>query len=463
MKISIENDTLIVCDAHVEHSVKSGNTRGEKQSILVLQEISKIVTEHRPRHIVLGGDFFDAHGVIEAVIAVAAKREIMLWRRLGARIYFVVGNHEYQIVSEEFFGRSMITALFGGMEEDGIFVIDSEASFVKMEEGRFLLGIPYRETWNQFETTCLGPYRAQIAAGVVDLKKDHVTVVWHVGLPFGEKAYRGEECENGWITEDNPVVRELMTEIASDHIVYCGHYHPPSKIPCGDFGHFVYVGAPATRTRSESGQDKRVLFVGPGGRWQGVSTGLALDQVVGTVDEATAHLAKLVDRFGDDVLEIATVHVDLGKEASMADYNIALERAARMAGDINIIPPTQLKRSQVSHLTDRFKSDVAYTKAQMELDVARVATLDHFNNKDFKSISPDSFKAIVSVTPELFRSMARGSPGADLEDVRNRIEAELVEKGFTLASFPELSPEFASQILQAALAWRNLEFIGASV
>jgi DNA repair exonuclease SbcCD nuclease subunit len=456
-------EVLIMADVHVEHSVSSNNSQGEAKSVLVLAEITRIIFEKKPKHVVIVGDFYDAHGEIEADIANISKEYVLSWLGVVKSIVFVVGNHEYRTVLPYYFGKSMIKALFGGLESIGVYVIDDEAKFIRLEENLVILGLPYRETWEQFEATCLVPYSRQMDEGAFRKGEDSVLVCWHVGLPFGENCWRGDENENGWITKDHPVIRELVGEIASGNTVFCGHYHGPAVVPCGDFGRFVYVGSPATRTKSESGQDKRVILVARDGSFEGVSTGLALDHVVTSVEDAKSHLLKMEARFGKVSLDVTTVHVDLGEGASLDDFNIAREKAKRLPGNVQIIYPEIEKKSRVAHLAEKMKSDPTYTKLQMEFDVAKVALREHYRGKAFKGMSEASFDAMVSVDPELWRGLVRTKDMKRRESILKEVESHLISKSVSLADLPELTDDVTKQILMATLGKKNIEFIGNSV
>lgn len=454
-------DILLIADAHVEHSVKAENTHGERQSFLVLDEITRVVESRRPRHVVILGDFFDAFGQIEASLAVRAKEYVMNWRDLGARVYFIVGNHEYQRVRPEFFGRSVITALFGGMEDEGLFVIDREARFVRMDKTTVLLGLPYRETMDEFIETCLNPIRDQVDAGAVT-GEDRVIVGWHVGLPFGEQCWRGDEEENGWIRPESPMVQEVMG-LSTTSTIFCGHYHGPAEVPCGDYGRFIYVGSPATRSKSESGQNKRVLLIDGEGGMEEIPTGLLLDQVVPSVEAARAHLDRLVGRFGEGVLQVASVYVDLGKTASMDDYNVARVEASKIPGFVKVELPMAASKSQVKHLKERHLNDPTYTKSEMEMDFARKAVSEYFRNRDFRQLSEKTLEVMANIPIHLWIDLQspREKPGSikASEEVKNIFLAAGVDQG----EIPELTPEFAAQALRLGVTRRSLEAIGSCV
>lgn len=384
---------VLTADLHVEHSRKNDNDGGERQSIYVLDALDGIVENEQPDCLVIIGDFFDAFGKLESSIAVEAVERVIAIASSGVRVVFIAGNHDYPDVAPQYFGKSMVQALFGNLSDMGIDVIDKYAEFLRIGEGINILGIPYRETYEQFEQTCLKPIEKALH-NQPELTLEKIIPCWHVGIPFGT-AWRGDENENAWIDPSHPAIKKIFS-FADQNTVYCGHYHGPSKDPCGSLGYFIYVGSPATRSRSESGQDKRVM-VWEDGQTRSVSTHLSLDQLVESVDHAQEHINKMIDRFGGEVVHVLRTHVKLPENASLDEYNICRSIAQNLPGDVRVDRPLYRNVGKGEQLITRLQNDPDYGREQMEVDMARLAVSEYFKGVALKSLSADQFEKLSSV------------------------------------------------------------------
>ncbi len=379
---------LLSADIHVEHSLKHDNELGVRQSSLTLKVIGDIIDREKPDVFVVAGDLFDNFGQLESSVAVEIKKFFVGLAKKGIKIILDVGNHEWPDVEDQYFGKSIVTALFSGLEDFGIFVADEKAKFIDIGNGYNVLAMPYRERFEHFERDCLSVIIDALESGVASLTTPKTVTIWHVGLPF-QGFDRGDEDENAWITKDHEAVKILL-DLSINKTIYCGHYHKPDDISFGDSGRFVYIGSPATRSRSESEQDKRVLVLtndGPSWSERAVSTGLFLDKVVTSVESAKSHIANMVEKFGQEVIQTIKVHVNLGDEASIDDYNIARTAAGAVGGDIQIIRPRIVKKGKAEELIEKMRQDETYTRERMEIDVSKMALREHFKNKFFKSLS----------------------------------------------------------------------------
>jgi DNA repair exonuclease SbcCD nuclease subunit len=388
---------LFAADLHVEHSRKSDNDCGERQSLLVLDVLEEQILDTKPDCLVIIGDFFDAFGRLESSIAVEATERMVNLAASGLKIVFIAGNHDYPEVSRRFFGKSMVKALFGHLSDLGIYVVDEQAEFVRLDSGHVILGIPYRETYEQFEETCLRPIQTYIKNGTEKMLEDKIIPCWHVGLPFGT-AWRGDENENDWISEDHEAIKRLFS-IAYNHQIFCGHYHGPSEEPCGDLGSFIYIGSPSTRSRAESDQDKRTVSW-TDGRVASNSTHLHLDKMVSSVEGASEHTQLMVRLFGDEVIPLLRVHINLGESASMDEYNIAKALADQLPGDIRVVRPFVQKKGKGDELIKRFRSDPKYSRDKMEVDMAMLSVNEFYSNKAYEHLSAFQIQSLVDIGSE---------------------------------------------------------------
>lgn len=460
-----KDSVLMTADAHVEHS--SAKTLWiEKASSLTLGELSEAAKVSKPTAFVSVGDFFDAHGIVESYVGNMGKKLIEELTAAGVISILVTGNHEYPESTDKYFGSGALSLLFSGRERDGIFVIDRHARIVRSGPGTVVAGVPYRELYGQYERDVLVPLVAQISlsdseknkkileeslgrneierllslaseedmemysewaqkAGLTD--SDDVLVVWHVGIPFGDEWWRGDEPVNQWIDDATPGVG-LLFDLSSDRTVYCGHYHGPSitKRPKGDF---VYIGSPATRTRDESEQQKRVLLWGPGvadlaedelekmsfsKAFQGRphlamrETGLILDKIVGSVDDAKKFIDKSIKKFGEAFAEVATIHVKLPEGASMEDWTIARRKTDLFPCQVKVEKPRVKTLTKTLALEERRESDPNYTSQAYEVDIVHVANREHYRLASFQTMKPEDIAAFAAMDHGFLFSMARG-------------------------------------------------------
>ena len=180
-------------DVHCEHSIKSDNIKGETQSFLVLEELKKHAIAENPDWIVVLGDLLDKHGILESSLAVYLQNQIEeLNQKHGINFIFITGNHEYQTVQERYFGKGLLQAIFGNLRHNGIYVIDGQAEFIRLDNSHVVLGLPYRDTKEQFEQTSLIPMQEALESGKVNPEQDKILSGWHVGLPWGN-TWRGDE------------------------------------------------------------------------------------------------------------------------------------------------------------------------------------------------------------------------------------------------------------------------------
>ena len=437
-------------DCHLEHSIAQDNLRGSRKSVLVLDVLENIIfsMDKKPDVILVNGDFFDAFGKIASDLAVEVVERMEQLAATGIKIIFITGNHEWPDVEPEYFGRGILTALFAGKESIGIYVVDQFARYIRLDDSHVVLGLPYRETYEQFEVACLEPMRSGIEKGLFVPGKDKLIVGWHVGLPFAT-AWRGEEDENAWITADHPAVREIFAH-AYDKRIYLGHYHGPGDSEFitkdGEYiGTGTYIGSPATRSRAESGQDKRV-GVWDDGNVSFISTGLNLDAVVNSVEAAVEHLSQLVDKFGEEILDTASVFVDLGPDASMDDYHVALTKAAHTAGDINIDRPIISKKGMVDHIVTKHQQDPGSTREKLEIDIFHYSIRLYFKNADFKGLSDGTIDAMVGLGYKTWKRLGRSVKKAEIDqEALSAVEAAFLSSGVTRESMPAFTAEFCSQ------------------
>jgi|GEM_PF-6109264 len=397
---------LLAADVHVEHSFIDGGNNSERESALVLDVITNIIEKEKPNHFVIIGDFFDAFGKVTASLAVNVKKYVFKWANLGTKVHFLAGNHDYEKVEQKFFGKSIVSALFGNMEEFGITVTDEIPRKISLNNTNsdnfdiFLLAIPYRETLEQWTDTC----QSAISRFYEESKNSRTLMIpcWHVGLPFGNEAWRGDESENGWIRSGNKDVDRLLAQSFNGK-VYCGHYHGPGFTECkiedenilNDIklsrpekyisvrNGFTYIGSPATRSRSEHNQNKRLMLLNVDESTgscieREISTRLNLDYVADSIENAKKHMNYLTKLFGEKVLDIARVSILLSEDASLDDYHIVREMASKIRGNIFVEKPRIHKKGKVEEIRDKFISDPAYGRQQMELDIARLALLDFY-------------------------------------------------------------------------------------
>lgn len=438
-------------DVHNEHSVRSDNIEGELQSALVMVELKKHAIAEKPDWIFVLGDFLDRHGIIESDLANSLKDDIFELARVhGIKFVFVTGNHEYQEVKKRYFGRGAIMALFGDRESDGIYVVDAVAKFIDLGENHKFLGIPYRETWEQYRETCHEPIIEALKNGDADPKKDVIMIGWHVGLPWGQ-AWRGDEDENGWITPDHEAVK-LLFNLAFDRRIYCGHYHGPDDTACGDLGIFTYVGSPATRTRAEGAQVKRVC-IWNNGKVSFYETGMLLDKIVNSVEQAIAHKSLLEEQFGEEVLQITSIHINLGEDASRDDFNVA-KAAVQKYVCITVLPPKPNRKILIDHIIEKHKKDPHSTREGLEKEIFLFSVKNNFKNKSFKGLSESSLNCLTAIPHKVWKQASRGDEAALAQISDYFLKMELGE-----SSMIELSPEFCKQAADFSLTVATAQFI----
>lgn len=470
---------LLSADVHVEHSFIDGGNKNERESALVLDVITEIIKKEKPDHFIIAGDFFDAFGKITASLAVNVKKYVFSWIKLGTKVHFIAGNHDYEKVEEKFFGKSLVSALFSGLEDFGITVSDIEPRKILLNNesnNKFeinLIAIPYRETLEQWQGTC-----QEKINDFFEYSKNNKCInipCWHVGLPFGDEAWRGDENENGWIRSGNADVDKMLATSFNGK-VYCGHYHGPGFTACEIVSKetledlqkirfdnylkskngFMYIGSPATRSRSEHNQNKRLMLLeideetGNSIEME-ISTNLMLDYVAEDLDKAKKHLNNLSNLFGDKVFDIARVSIILPDEASLNDYHIIRELSSKVRGNINVEKPRVNKKGKIEDIRDKFISDSSYVRTKMELDIARHALFDFykipFKNKLLArliaKVGTDLFESINEENKEEVKELiftklkyiyldlldrgldGRDSKIADIASIRNIVSEQL--------------------------------------
>jgi DNA repair exonuclease SbcCD nuclease subunit len=406
---------LLTADLHIEHSLKHDNDAGERQSIYVLDALERAVSDERPDALVIIGDFFDAFGKLESSIAVDAVERIIAIAAEGVRVVFIAGNHDYPDVLPRFFGKSMVKALFGNLEHVGISVVDERADIISLDDVHHIVALPYRETREQFAETCYQP----IVDRLQDLKKKpnaRVIPCWHVGIPFGT-AWRGDENENEWIKPSDPMIQDIFS-LADEKTIFCGHYHGPSRDACGDLGDFLYVGSPATRSRSESGQHKRVV-VWEDSEVRSVLTGLNLDHMTTSVEEARDHIQSMSDRFGPDVIRVLRTHVKLPDGASIDEYNITKSMAESLPGQVKVDRPAYRAESRGDQLVNRYQTDPDYSRGAMEGDMADLSVVQYFRGILVREVSEDSLEKLLALSDAELEGLAEAEdPGLILRQMK---------------------------------------------
>lgn len=355
---------LLWADIHCEHSVHGDNLRGAGSTSLTVDWLVSHALRERPDCVFVLGDLFDDHGLIESSLAVSIRNNILRLSGAGIKIVLVTGNHEYQAVTESFFGKGLVEALFGGREDQGVFVVDAEARAIHLDEKTALIGIPYRATKEQFTQTVVNPILEEIER----LGHKQVVIGWHCGVP-NAAAWRGDEPENAFISEENAEIKMLF-DLSHDRRIYCGHYHGPGDTPFGDMGTFTYVGSPSTRSIAESDQVKRVL-VWEDGVVRAVDTGLILDHVADSVEGVKAHVDHMIALHGPLVRPLLKIRIRLPKGSSMDDYNRVKTslKTTSLGTQIAIDRPEVRQAGLADDIIEKAARDPSYTQSMMELDV----------------------------------------------------------------------------------------------
>lgn len=410
---------FITADVHSEHSVKSDNLAGEKQSILVIDVLEKEIRRIKPDVFFVIGDLFDLP-VIESSLACQVKDKfIKLCDDLGLTIVLVTGNHEYEEFNEKYYGSGLLTAIFGGAHKN-IHVIDKTAKAVRVGEDAIIYGMPYRATYEQFKADVIDVLPRELEA-VGHKKSDKIIPGWHVGLPFGA-TFRDDEDENAWIKHDHPDILKLF-EIADDKTVFCGHYHGSDSVPSGD-GKFIYIGSPATRSRSESDQEKTYI-VWEDSKIERINTHLELDKIFTSVSDAGKHLSFLEEKFGPEVRQIATMHVKMPAASSMDDYRQERANASNVVGIIKIERPPQMQRSICEHIIEHHRNDPSSSREKLESDLFHFALIRQFRSESLKSLSDLDFYVLGLLGSSFWTELS--------EDIKKltadvNVPAQLVEK-----------------------------------
>lgn len=351
-------------DVHCEHSVHGDNLRGSGSTSMTVDWLVAHAIREKPDCVFILGDLFDAHGVIESRLAVSVKAKILTLASAGIKIVMVTGNHEYQEVTEDYFGKGLVEALFGGLENQGVIVVDATARVIHLDETTSIIGIPYRSTKEQFTQTVIEPLLPEIDG----LSTKKVVIGWHCGVPTAA-AWRGDEPENSFISESNPEIGMLF-DISHDQRIYCGHFHGPGDTQFGTMGVFTYVGSPSTRSIAESEQTKRVL-IWDDGAVSAVDTGLILDYVADSVEAVSEHVIAMEKRHGPLVKSLLKIRVRLPEGATMDDYNRARSelKTTALGTQVAIDRPEMRKAGLADDIIAKTSTDPTYTQAMMEMDV----------------------------------------------------------------------------------------------
>lgn len=422
---------LLAADVHVEHSAKSNNERGLRRGLLALDAIHSAVRKHRPNALVIAGDLFDKHGIIESSLAVDVKKTFIEIAKSGCAVLIAEGNHGYAENKPLYYGRGMCEAILGGLESIGIYVADAAARYIKLplpegspliadaEDGgscsfmHFVL-VPYRHSNDEFtelaedafgrELPNSGPNEADKIAQMAGRS----LVAWHVGLPFGSDIWAGDEPDNGFAVPSNPFVQAffslaLRESGSGEKTIYLGHYHKPADVPFEIdetqanrnrkkiVGVATYIGSTATRTRDETGQKKRLLLLEAEGlsssgeylfKRTEIDTGLYLDVSVESVEAGKRHLDQLAANFGHDVLELVNVHYELPEEASIGDWQEACRAAGSYMRHFSIRRPQTKKTIPFQDLFDRRRSEPnLYSQSDLDRDLAMRALISEVSRK----------------------------------------------------------------------------------
>ena len=112
-------------DFHAEHSAKANNLKGYRQGCLVVDTLVQKVAEKKPDIVIINGDLFDEHGHLESSLAVEVQERFFEIAK-NCVVIFVAGNHDYPSVKDQFFGKSTLTALFAGYQDNDIYVVDAK-------------------------------------------------------------------------------------------------------------------------------------------------------------------------------------------------------------------------------------------------------------------------------------------------------------------------------------------------
>jgi DNA repair exonuclease SbcCD nuclease subunit len=381
---------IMWADVHAEHSVHGNNEKGKSQTSLTVDWLVAHASKEKPDAVFVLGDLFDEHGIIESSLAVTVRNKLLSLTKLGIKLVFVTGNHEYQEVTESFFGNGLLEAIFGGREDAGVYVIDSKARAIHLDNKTVLLGIPYRATKEQFTKTVMEP----IGELSDSLKNKNVLVGWHCGVP-NAAAWRGDEPENAFINESNPEM-DVLFNLAFDQRIYCGHYHGPGDTAFGGKGVFTYVGSPSTRSISESGQAKRVA-IWEDGKTTFTETHLDLDHITSSVEGALSHIRELTRLHGDSVLSMMKVKVRLPEGATMDDYNVSLSEVetAKAKALIQVERPEIRKTGLAHDIIEQAAKDPNYTQAMMERDVLIRSIFLTFATKGVKEPSLETVRSLT--------------------------------------------------------------------
>jgi DNA repair exonuclease SbcCD nuclease subunit len=369
---------ILWADVHCEHSVHGNNARGEVSTSLTVDWLVRHAVSEKPDAVFILGDLFDEHGLIESSLAVSIRNKILSLTDHNIRVVIITGNHEYQEVSDRYFGHGLVEAIFGGREDDGVYVIDREARVIHLDDKTSLVGLPYRATPDQFTETVIKPLIDFVSAE--DLSDRRLIVGWHCGVPHAA-AWKGDEPENAFISESNPEMRFLF-DLADNRRIFCGHFHGPGDTVFGDIGTFTYVGSPATRSISESSQDKRVL-VWDDGVVTAVSTGFILDYLASSPQDARLHIERMISIHGEEIRPLIKVRIRLAEGSSMDDYNIAKASMKDLpaGSQVMIDRPEERREGIAEDIIRKAQNDSSYTQTMMERDVLIRSIMNNFAPK----------------------------------------------------------------------------------
>ncbi|RYZ92923.1 MAG: hypothetical protein EOP06_02685 [Proteobacteria bacterium] len=463
--VTYSDVALIVADAHVEHS-SSGNQREGQLTLFGLDKIDELVRKVMPKTVLLLGDTFDSD-TIASSLAIRVKKLILYWStELKIQVIFLLGNHEYERLTSSFYGQSTVSAIFHPSDAhlNNISIIDEHPRLVRMHSGPVFLGLPYRHDFDQFEENiatwlCFASERLKDHEGFRGFKdeisedyfkelvgrvspdnalrfekelrevnvqpSDEILIGWHVGLPIGDAAHRGEEPVNGWIIGDHPLVKALF-RLSSQKVILGGHYHVPNMTEIPEAGGcLIYVGSPSSRTVAESSQDKRVILHAGGGRHvrdvlrpEGfhedlsfdthgfsflakISTNLIFDKIVASHIEAEAFVRDMVSRFGEGVASNLKCVIKLPTGSSIDDYNVAKIYAAKLPGKIEVVKlPSRLNEKIAAIHEQSYDETINYSANARDLDILRLAARDTYRGMAFTFLSDEEFKLLTKLNYE---------------------------------------------------------------
>jgi hypothetical protein len=344
-------------------------------------------------------------------------------KELKIKIIIVVGNHEYRGPQDSYFGKSIISALFSDLEHLGIHVIDEVARAISLSPELAFIGLPYRETEEQFRASCWEPLQKQLTEKEFENKK--FLVGWHVGIPFGEgyEIYAGDENSNNWIAPEHEIIKALIN-LSIDKTIYCGHYHGPSKhIPCGE-GFFFYIGSPVTRTRTEHGQIKRTVSW-EDGKLTFHPTNLDFDYIASSIDDAIAHQNRLVHDFGEDVLFISKIAVNLGAKATRNEFDIAQAQASAYQ-NIFVDPVNEEIKSKVNDLFQKVKEDTSFSQKDLQVSIVKRALALHYFSQKIEKINEEQIFQLAAVDADFWLDLVWKSKQGEVNE-KLELEKEMLK------------------------------------